>query len=141
MPVRSASAVWEGDLKSGRGTMRFADYEGPYSFARFTDDRGGVTNPEELIGAAHSGCFSMAFSNKLDQAGHTPKRVYTQAAVHLEKGDAGFSITRIELTCEAEIPGIDEETFQRIAEEAKNGCPVSRALGGVDISLEAKLVD
>jgi len=114
-------------------------FEGQYSFrSRFEDGTG--TNPEELIGAAHAGCFSMAFSNMLAQAGHTPTSVRTTARVHLEPIDGKQTISRIELVCEGEVPGIDEETFLRIAGEAKAGCPVSRALAAIDISLEAKLV-
>jgi osmotically inducible protein OsmC len=114
-------------------------FEGPYSFAsRFEDGTG--TNPEELIGAAHAGCFSMALSAGLSRAGHPPTRVHTNARVHIERGDAGFSITRIELQTEAEVPGLDDEAFQREAQDAKSGCPVSKALTGTEITLEAKLV-
>lgn len=141
MPTRNAHAVWEGDLKGGKGTMKFASgaYEGAYSFAsRFEDGAG--TNPEELIGAAHAGCFSMAFSGALGKAGHTPKRVSTNAKVYLEKVGEGFSITKILLNMEAEVPGIEESQFNELAEGAKKNCPVSRALTGVEIDLNAKLV-
>ena len=141
MAVRTANAVWEGDLKSGKGTMKFGGgaFSGQYSFAsRFEEGTG--TNPEELIGAAHSGCFSMAFSNGLAKAGFTPTRVETTAKVYLEKVDAGFKITRIELETTGTVPGIDNAKFQEIAEGAKKGCPVSQALTGVNISLNAKLV-
>lgn len=141
MPVRTADATWEGDLQGGKGTMRFGSgaFEGQYNFSsRFEEGTG--TNPEELIAAAHAGCFSMAFSGALGRAGHAPTRVQTTAKVRIEKGDSGFSITRSELSCEAEVPGIDEATFQEVAEGAKANCPVSRALAGVDISLDAKLV-
>lgn len=141
MPTRSAHAVWEGDLKGGKGTMKFGSgaYEGAYSFAsRFEEGTG--TNPEELIGAAHAGCFSMAFSGGLGKAGFSPKRVSTNAKVHLEKVGEGFSITKIVLNMEAEIPDIDNEKFNELAEGAKKNCPVSRALGGVEIELQAKLV-
>ncbi len=141
MPLRSASAVWEGDLKSGKGRMRLGSgaYEGAYSFAsRFEDGTG--TNPEELIGAAHAGCFSMALSAGLGQAGFTPKRVQTKATVHLEKAAEGFKIGRIELHTEAEVPGIDPDKFREQAESAKKNCPVSKALAGVHIVLDAKLV-
>jgi lipoyl-dependent peroxiredoxin len=140
MPTRNANAVWNGNLQEGQGTMRLGSgaYEGPYSFrSRFQDGEGG-TNPEELIGAAHAGCFSMAFANMLDGAGHTPERVQTAARVYLEPQEDGFAITRIELSTEAAVPGIDEQEFRRIAEEAKAGCPVSQALA-VDIELEASL--
>lgn len=106
--------------------------------SRFEDEDG--TNPDELIAAAHAGCFSMAFAHELDQAGHTPESVETTARVHLEMGDEGPAITRIELRCQAEVPGIDEETFQEIARGAKAGCPVSKALSATPIALEAKLL-
>jgi osmotically inducible protein OsmC len=141
MPVRTADAQWEGSLQDGKGTMRFGSgaFEGQYSFSsRFEEGTG--TNPEELIAAAHAGCFSMAFSAGLSRAGHVPDRVHTTARAHLEKGDAGFSIVRIELVTEAVVPGIDEATFQEQATAAKAGCPVSRALAGVDIQLDARLV-
>lgn len=121
--------------------MRFEGgaFEGPYSFAsRFEDGRG--TNPEELIGAAHAGCFSMALAHGLASAGFTPRRVHTTARVHMERGDQGFSITRIELDAEADVPGIAPEAFLEHAENAKKGCPVSRALAGVAIHLTARLV-
>jgi lipoyl-dependent peroxiredoxin len=141
MPVRTADAIWEGDLQGGKGTMRMGGgaYEGPYSFSsRFEDGTG--TNPEELIAAAHAGCFSMFLSGALGRAGTPPTRVSTTAKVHIERGDAGFSITRSELFCEAEVPGIDEAAFQETAAASKAGCPVSKALAGVEITLEAKLV-
>jgi len=141
MPVRSAEAQWEGSLQEGAGTMRLGSgaFEGRYSFtSRF--EEGAGTNPEELIGAAHAGCFSMALSGALSRAGHVPTRVHTTARVHIERGDAGFSITRIELQTEAEVPGLDEETFRREADGAKTGCPVSKALAGTEITLDAKLV-
>ncbi|HMC79930.1 MAG TPA: OsmC family protein [Acidimicrobiia bacterium] len=141
MPVRSAEAQWEGSLQDGAGKMRLGSgaFEGRYSFSsRFEDGPG--TNPEELIGAAHAGCFSMALSGGLTRAGHPPTRVHTTAKVHIERGDAGFAITRIELQTEAEVPGLDEETFRREAEAAKAGCPVSKALAGTEILLDAKLL-
>ena len=140
MPIRSAYAVWEGDLKSGKGKMKFAGgaYEGQYSFSsRFENGQG--TNPEELIAAAHSGCFSMALSGALGRAGFTPKRISTTAKAHLEKVGEGFRITTMELETVAEVPGIDNHKFQEIAEGAKKNCPVSQALTGVDIKLNAKL--
>ena len=138
MAVRSASAEWNGTLKDGKGQMRMAAWQGPYSFSsRFEEGQG--TNPEELIAAAHAGCFSMALSAELGKAGHDPKRVATTAKVHLTKGDAGFSITRIHLETEAEVPGLDDAGFQKIAEGAKKGCPVSRALQAVEITMDAKL--
>ena len=141
MAVRTADAQWEGSLQDGNGTMRLGSgaFEGRYSFAsRFEDGPG--TNPEELIGAAHAGCFSMALSGALSRAGHPPTRIQTTARVHIERGDEGFAITRIELATEAEVPGLDEPAFREQAETAKATCPVSKALAGTEISLEAKLV-
>jgi lipoyl-dependent peroxiredoxin len=141
MAIRTAEAEWNGSLKDGNGRMRLGGgaYEGAYSFqSRFEEGEG--TNPEELIAGAHAGCFSMAFAAELGRAGHEPKRVATTARVNLVKRDEGFTITRIELQTEAEVPGIDEEEFQEIAEAAKNGCPVSRALQGPEITVTAKLM-
>jgi osmotically inducible protein OsmC len=140
MAIRTAKAQWDGNLQQGRGNMSFGSgaWNGQYSFAsRFEEGTG--TNPEELIGAAHAGCFSMAFANQLAKAGFQPKSVSTTANVHLTKGEAGFSISTVELKTEAEVPGIDDAKFQQIAEEAKKGCPVSRALAGTEIKLDAKL--
>ncbi|HEX2913939.1 MAG TPA: OsmC family protein [Chloroflexia bacterium] len=143
MPARSAKAVWEGSLRDGKGNMQLSGgaYNGPYSFAsRFENGTG--TNPEELIAAAHAGCFSMALSSNLGKAGFTPKRIQTEARVHMTPVEGGFGITKIELFTEAEIPGIDEKSFQEQAEAAKKGCPVSKALAAVpDIQLNAKLVN
>ncbi|MDH3255342.1 MAG: OsmC family protein [Acidobacteriota bacterium] len=141
MPIRSAQARWTGSLKDGSGSMKLASgaYEGKYSFgSRFEENPGA--NPEELIAAAHAGCFSMALSAGLGRAGFSPESVETKAKVHLEKGDAGFSITRIELSTEAVVPEIDEATFLEHANGAKANCPVSRALAAVEISLDARLV-
>ena len=141
MPTRSANAVWEGKLQNGQGTMKLGSgaFEGNYSFpSRFESGKG--TNPEELIGAAHAGCFSMALAAALGQAGYTPERVQTEAKVHLEKVGEGFKITKIELETEASIPNIDESEFQEQAEAAKKNCPVSQALTGTEITLNAKLM-
>lgn len=141
MAMRSAEAEWTGSLKDGSGRMKSGTgaIDGPYSFvSRFEEGEG--TNPEELIGAAHAGCFSMALAGALGRAGFEPARIHTVAKVHLEKGDAGFAITRIELLTEAEVPDIDEDAFQEQAEGAKKNCPVSKALAGVDISLSAQLI-
>jgi len=141
MPVRKASAAWNGTLKEGSGTMKMASgaYEGPYSFgSRFEEAPG--TNPEELIAAAHAGCFSMALSAGLGKSGFSPTRVETSARVHLEKVGEGFGITKIDLTTRAEVPGIDEETFQEHAKGAKENCPVSKVLAAAEISLDATLV-
>lgn len=141
MTVRSSSAAWRGDLKSGSGMMRLGSgaFEGSYSFpSRFENGQG--TNPEELVAASHAGCFSMAFAHGLSQAGHKPNRVATTANVHLDSVPGGFAITKIELVCEAEVPGLDPGEFKRLADEAKAGCPVSKALAGTKIELDAKLV-
>jgi len=139
MPVRTAHAVWEGDLKSGKGHMKFAAFDGPYSFSsRFEEGKG--TNPEELLAAAHAGCFSMAFSAGLAKAGFMPKSVRTTAKATLEKVGEGFKITTMELVTEGNVPGIDNAKFQEIADGAKKGCPVSQALAGVNIRLSATLV-
>jgi len=100
---------------------------------------GPGTNPEELIGAAHAGCFSMAFANGLSQAGHKPQEIRTKATVHFDKGDSGWGISRIDLATEGNVPGVDEGTFKRLAEEAKKNCPVSKALAATPITLQAKL--
>ena len=142
MPKRTASAVWNGSLTEGNGTMRMGSgaYEGPYSFqSRF--EEGDGTNPEELIAAAHAGCFSMAFSNELAKAGHTPTRVATKATVHLGPDPAGgVHIGKIELSCEAQVPGIDNAKFQEIAAGAKKNCPISKLLAAAEIVLDAKLM-
>lgn len=140
MAIRTAEAVWEGDLKDGKGTVRLGSgaFEGPYSFlSRF--EEGSGTNPEELIGAAHAGCFSMALSSALGRNGTPPNRVQTVARVRLEKVGEAFQITTIELDCEADVPGIDEAKFLEIARGAKENCPVSKALAGPEIKLEARL--
>lgn len=134
---RKASAEWYGDLKSGNGTMTgssgaFSDLA--FSFkTRFEDEPG--TNPEELVAAAHAGCFSMALSNELASAGLNPTSVKTTAAVGLGKVEGGFAITRITLTSTANVPGADEATVREIADKAKSGCPISRSLTG-EITLE-----
>ena len=141
MPVRNAHAQWEGTLQDGKGQMAFGSgaFEGAYSFSsRF--EEGAGTNPEELIAAAHAGCFSMAFAAALGRGGFDPRRVSTTAKVHIERVDQGFKITKSVLSTEAEVPGIDQAKFTEIAEGAKANCPVSQALAGVDISLEAKLL-
>ncbi len=141
MPVRKAEATWEGSLREGKGTMKPASaaWEGPFTFSTRFEDKPG-TNPEELIGAAHAGCFSMAFSGDLGRAGFTPVRIHTVANVHLEATDAGQRVTRIHLEMEATIPDINEDKFQEIAERAKKGCPISNLLTGAEITLDAKLV-
>jgi osmotically inducible protein OsmC len=140
MPVRKANAVWEGTIKEGQGRIALGSgaFEGRYSFGSRFEEASG-TNPEELIGAAHAGCFSMALSGALSRAGHTPTRIATTAKVHIEKVGEGFKITRIELDNDSEIPGLDDAAFQEFARKAKEGCPVSQALSGVDITLTARL--
>jgi len=141
MPVRNAEATWNGGLKDGKGSVKLGSgaYEGQYSFSsRFESGTG--TNPEELIAAAHAGCYSMALSAGLGGAGFKPESVHTTAAVSIEKVGAGFKITKIHLKSEAKVPGIDAAKFQEIATATKAGCPVSQALSATPIELEAKLV-
>ena len=141
MPVRSADAQWDGSLQEGNGTMRLQSgaYEGPFTFkSRF--EEGDGTNPEELIAAAHAGCFSMALSGALGRAGFTPTTVKTTADVHLNKTDAGFRVQKIDLRTEAEVPGIEQAKFDEIAEATKSGCPISALLApGAEITLDAVL--
>jgi lipoyl-dependent peroxiredoxin len=141
MAVRTANAQWDGSLRDGSGHMRFGGgaYDGAYSFqSRF--EEGAGTNPEELIAAAHAGCFSMALSGELGRAGHEPRRVSTTAKVNLIKREEGFTITRIELETEVDAPGLEESALRETAEAAKKGCPVSRALQGVaEITVNARL--
>jgi len=139
MAIRKSTAIWQGTLKEGSGTMRLASglYEGPYTFSsRFEEAKG--TNPEELVGAAHSGCFSMFLSAVLTEKGYKPERISTSASVHL---GAGPLIEKIDLECEAKVPGVSEDEFQQAAAAAKTGCPVSKALACVpEITLQARLL-
>ena len=140
MPTRSADATWTDNLSDGDGTMTLESgaYEGTYSFrSRFEDGAG--SNPEELIAAAHAGCYSMALSNVLDEAGYDPEAVDTTADVTLRMVDEEPTITGIHLNTEATVPDIDDDTFQEHAEAAKEGCPVSKALAGTEITLDASL--
>ena len=142
MPIRTADAEWVGNLRAGQGHMRLGSgaFEGAYSFASRFEEQPG-TNPEELIGAAHAGCFSMALSGELTTAGFPPERIHTTAKVHIENVGGDFGITRIELHTEAIVPGIDERAFQLAAQTAKTNCPVSRALASVpEIILDARLL-
>ncbi|MCY4527283.1 MAG: OsmC family protein [Anaerolineaceae bacterium] len=143
MAVRKADATWNGSLGEGSGTMNMASgaWSGPYSVgSRFGEDAG--TNPEELIAAAHAGCFSMALSAALTRAGLEPTRVSTSARVHINSVPGGFAIDKIELDCEAVVPGIDEAQFQEMANATKTGCPVSAALAAVpEITLDARLLE
>ena len=136
--TREASAVWEGDLKSGHGTRKSqsGNVQGSYTFAsRFEDGDADGTNPEELIASAHAACYAMALSNELDKAGHTADKVEASAVVTLD----GTEITTSALSCTATVPGIDQDTFDEIAEGAKQGCPVSKLYQGAEITLDATL--
>ena len=138
--ARQAEAEWKGDLKGGNGRIKLGSgaYEGSYSFAtRFENGKGA--NPEELIGAAHAGCFSMALANSLATAGFTPASIHTNADVHLGKDDKGFLINLIELTVDAVVPKVDEATFQQHVEKTKVGCIISRALASVPTNVKATL--
>lgn len=140
MPTRDATARWSGDLAEGVGQMSFGSgaWQGAYSFSsRFEEGPG--TNPEELIAAAHAGCFSMFLAGELSKAGHVPASVATTAKVHLTKSDDGFVISRIDLITDVDGAGPDESTFQSIAAVSKAGCPVSKALAAVEITLKATL--
>jgi osmotically inducible protein OsmC len=141
MPIRNAEAEWKGDLKAGSGTLSSASgaLKGNYTFAsRFEEGTG--TNPEELIGAALASCYSMALANNLAQAGHKPESVKTSAKVHLEKTDKGQTVTRIDLTTRAKVPGVDAGTFNEKVETTRTTCPMARALGAIQINVDAKLV-
>ena len=138
---RKAEARWAGDLKAGRGNVKLGSgaFEGPYSFvSRFEDGPG--TNPEELLGAAHAGCYSMALAHALATAGHPATSITTTATVHLTKGATGFSISGIDLTTRGVVPGVSAEVFLKMAEETKVNCIVSRALASVPMKLDAQLV-
>lgn len=142
MPSRKAEAEWKGNLAEGGGELKLGSgaFTGPYSFKSRFEEGQSATNPEELIGAAHAGCFTMALTAALSRAQLTPTRIHTTATVKLEKIGEAFSITSISLETEAEIPGIDDAAFQGYARGAKDNCPVSKALAGTEIHLSAKLV-
>ncbi|HEY6257965.1 MAG TPA: OsmC family protein [Xanthobacteraceae bacterium] len=140
MAKRVSDAEWRGDLKSGAGKLKLGSgaFEGQYSYkSRFEDGTG--TNPEELIAAAHAACFSMALSAALSGEGHPPTRIHTDATVNFGPVPGGFAITKIELVTDGEVPGIDAATFERLAQAAKAGCPISKALAAVEITLVARL--
>jgi len=141
MPVRNAEATWEGGLKAGKGNIKLGSgaFAGSYSFGTRFEGAPG-TNPEELIGAAHASCFSMALSFMLEQAGHIPQSVHTTAKVTIDKVGEGFKITLIRLSTEGRVPGIDDKTFREFAEKAKAGCPVSQALAATPIELETRFL-
>jgi len=142
MPTRKAEAEWEGNLAEGSGRLKVGSgaFEGPYSFKSRFEEGQAATNPEELLGAAHAGCFTMALTAGLSRAGIKPKRIHTEAKVKLEKVGEAFSITQIELETEAEIPDIDDAAFQKYALDAKQNCPLSKALAATQISMTAKLL-
>jgi osmotically inducible protein OsmC len=142
MSVRQSEAEWSGDLKSGKGQIQIGNtgFNVPFSYMSRMEEGSG-TNPEELIAAAHAGCFSMALSAMLSAQGHVPKKVQTTSKVTFEKVGDGFGITRIALETQATVPGLANDKFQKIANEAKSGCPVSKALAAVkEITLTAKLL-
>ena len=142
MVVRTSAAEWHGRVQDGSGSVSLGSgaFDGPYSFgSRFEEEAG--TNPEELLGAAHASCFTMALSLMLTKAGYTPERIATVAKVHIDRIEEAFAITRIELVTEAEVPGIDAAAFSVHAQTAKRDCPVSKALAGVDIGLDARLLE
>jgi len=141
MAIRDAHAVWESNLEHGKGTITLGEkgLEIPYSFqSRFEDGSG--SNPEELVGGAHAGCYAMALAHALGEANHPPVRIRASAHVHLEKSGDGFAIPKIELEAEAEVPGIDPEQFEEIAQAAKQSCPLSKLLSAADITLSASLL-
>ncbi|HKK63351.1 MAG TPA: OsmC family peroxiredoxin [Bacteroidales bacterium] len=134
-----AKAIWRGTLQGGAGTMSFTDFSGPFTFAsRFED--GTETNPEELIGAAHAGCFSMFLSALLSEEGLHPESIETDSTVHLDKDDIGPVISTIELDCEVSCNGLSQEKFEELTKAAKEKCPVSRLVAAADVKLKAKLV-
>lgn len=141
MPSRKAEAEWKGNLADGGGELKLGSgaWSGPYTFKSRFEEGQSATNPEELLGAAHAGCFTMALTAQLSRAQITPTRIHTTATVKLEKVGDAFSITSINLETEAEVPGIDDATFQKYALDAKQNCPVSKALMATQIHLTAKL--
>lgn len=138
MAIRKADAIWEGTLREGAGRMRYGTYDGRYTYSsRFEEGEG--TNPEELIGAAHAGCFSMFLSAQLTTAGFAPTSIHTNARVHLERDEVGPKITLVELETVADVPGVDEATFQEKVAVSKRNCPVSRALAATEMRVVARL--
>jgi lipoyl-dependent peroxiredoxin len=139
--TRSAQASWQGTVPDGGGRLALGSgaFEGPFTLRARVEDVENATNPEELIGAAEAGCYTMSLANLLSEAGHPPSDLRTTARVRLEQLDQGFTITRIELQTVGEVPGVEEHTFVELAHKAKATCPVSRALAGTEIKLEASL--
>ena len=142
MPSRKAEAEWKGNLAEGGGELKLGSgaWSGPYTFKSRFEEGQSATNPEELLGAAHAGCFTMALTAQLSRNQITPTRIHTTATVKLEKVGDAFSITSINLETEAEVPGIDDATFQKYALDAKQNCPLSKALMATPVNLTAKLV-
>ena len=142
MPTRTAEAEWKGNLAEGGGNLKVGSgaFDGPYSFKSRFEEGQSATNPEELLGAAHAGCFTMALAAQLSRERIVPTRIHTAAKVKLEKIGEAFTITRIDLETEAEVPGVDNEKFQKFANDAKEGCPLSKALAATEIHLTAKLL-
>src|SRR5690242_18375955 len=142
MPSRKAEAEWLGNLAEGSGRLKVGSgaFDGPYSFKSRFEEGEAATNPEELLGAAHAGCFTMALTAALSRAQIKATRIHTEARVKLEKVGEAFSITQIELETEAEVPGIDDEAFQKYAQGAKENCPLSKALASTPISMTARLL-
>ncbi len=142
MPLRKAEAAWHGTFRDGEGKMRLGSgtFEGAYSYHTRMEEGPG-TNPEELLGAAHAGCFSMSLARRLSAEGYSPESIHTEARVRFGRSGEGYAISRIDLRTEAEVPGVDENLFLEKAEAAKRDCAVSKALAGVEIGLEAKLVE
>jgi osmotically inducible protein OsmC len=139
MSVRTAKSQWNGTLKDGKGTMNFSNYSGPFTFkSRF--EEGSGTNPEELVGAAHSGCYSMFLAALISGEGLNPERVETTAKVHLGKDDIGPLVTTIELDCTVKCDGLSQEKFQELSVAAKQKCPISRLVAAADIKLNAVLL-
>jgi lipoyl-dependent peroxiredoxin len=140
MKIRKAHAKWEGNLQNGKGEVKLDSLNQKFAYnfkSRF--EEGDETNPEELIAAAHSGCFSMALSLVLSEKGYEPKSIETESEVTLEKKENGFAISKSHLKLQANVPGIDNDLFQELANAAKNNCPVSKALGAIEITMDAKL--
>ena len=142
MPIRKAEAQWKGNLAEGAGQLKVGSgaFDGPYSFKSRFEEGQSATNPEELLGAAHAGCFTMALTAQLSRARLIAESIRTEARVKLEKVGEAFSITQIELETEARVAGIDDATFQKYALDAKQNCPVSKALAGTEIHMSAKLL-
>lgn len=142
MPTRTAEAEWKGNLAEGSGNLKVGSgaFDGPYSFKSRFEEGQSATNPEELLGAAHAGCFTMALAAQLSRERIVPTRIHTEAKVKLEKVGEAFTITRIDLETEAEVPGVDNEKFQKFANDAKQNCPLSKALAATEIHLTARLL-